>query len=178
MGLLPALLVAGCALSPGGSLPPLPPEASGEAGYRLAPGDRVRVTVFGAENLSGEFPVNTVGKVSLPLIGSVAALGLTPRQLAAAIGRRLRDGYMRDPKISVAVTEHRPIYVLGEVSEPGRYEYVPDMTVLNAVALAGGYSYRANQGHVTVSRDGHDYRAPTNAELQPDEVVRVPERYF
>jgi polysaccharide export outer membrane protein len=128
--------------------------------------------------MSGDFSVNDAGNVSLPLIGDVKAQGLTPREFATAIERRLKDGYMRDPKVSVQASTYRPIYIFGEVTKPGEYPYASGMTVLNAVALGGGYSYRANQGYVIVSRGGHEYRADTTARLQPDDIVRVPERFF
>lgn len=173
-----SLALAGCA-SPGAGLPTLPAqEVAGEAAYKLAPGDKLRITVFGADDLSGDFNVNDGGFVDLPLIGGVKATGLSARQLSSAIERRLAEGYMRDPKVAVQASAYRPIYIFGEVTRPGEYPYSSNMSVLNAVALGGGYSYRANQNFVVVTREGRDYRADVTARLQPEDVVRVPERYF
>jgi polysaccharide export outer membrane protein len=174
-----AVSLAGCS-SAGSNLPPLPQGTSGssDTGYRLAPNDKLKITVFGAEDMSGDFAVNDAGNVAMPLIGDIKAAGLTPPQLARAIERRLKDGYMKDPKVSVQANAYRPIYIFGEVTKPGEYPYSSNMSVLNAVALGGGYSYRANQNYVVVSRGGHEYKADVTARLQPDDIVRVPERFF
>jgi polysaccharide export outer membrane protein len=188
MAAVSALLIgplAGCA-SQGAGLPPLE-KASVTAGsggtdvpgaYHLGPGDKLKMTVFGAEDLSGDFSVNDSGFVNLPLIGGVKALGLNADQFAHAVEAKLREGYMRDPKVAVAVTTYRPIYIYGEVTKPGEYPYAAGMTLMNAVALGGGYSYRAQQSYAVVTRDGHDYRAEPSSRLLPDDIVRVPERYF
>lgn len=173
-----AVPLVGCS-SAGSNLPPLPQTASsGDAGYVLAPNDKLKITVFGAEDMSGDFSVNEAGNVAMPLVGDIKAAGLTPAQFARAVERRLKDGYMKDPKVSVQANAYRPIYIFGEVTKPGEYPYSTNMTVLNAVALGGGYSYRANQDYVIVSRGGKDYKAQVTAHLQPDDIVRVPERYF
>lgn len=183
-----ALLIgplSGCA-SRGANLPPLesaPVQAgSGTSGdpaaYRLGPGDKLKLTVFGAEDLSGEFTVNDSGNVDLPLIGGIPAAGKTPNQFTQAVETKLRDGYMRDPKVAISVSTYRPVYIFGEVTKPGEYPYAAGMTLLNAVALGGGYSYRAQQDFAVVSRDGKEYRASPTSRLLPDDIIRVPERYF
>jgi len=154
------------------------PEAAGGAGYHLGPGDKLQVTVFGAEDMSGDFIVTDAGYVAAPLVGDIKAAGLTPQQFGDALRRKLADGYMRDPKVSVQVSTYRPFYVMGEVTKPGEYPYAQGMTVLNAVAMGGGYSYRANQNYAVVTRNHKDYRAPMTAKIMPDDVVRVPERLF
>jgi polysaccharide export outer membrane protein len=177
--------LAGCA-SQGSNLPPLENSvaaagsgSAGEpAGYRLGPGDKLKLTVFGAEDLSGDFVVNDSGNVDMPLVGSIKAVGNTPNQFAQALETKLRDGYMRDPKVAVAVSTYRPIYIFGEVTKPGEYPYAAGMTLLNAVALGGGFSYRAQQNFAVVTRNGQDYRAGPTSRLLPDDIVRVPERYF
>jgi protein involved in polysaccharide export with SLBB domain len=137
------------------------------------------VTVFRHEPLSGEFTVGAAGTLALPLIDAVAADGLTTRELELAIEDRLRqERYLVDPDVSIQVLTHRPFYVLGEVAQPGQYEYVSEMTVVNAVALAGGYTYRADRSSVTIS-NGHCVRAATAAStVSPGEIVRVPARFF
>jgi polysaccharide biosynthesis/export protein len=162
------------------NLPPL--EETGVAGssraYRLGPGDKMKIIVFGAEDLSGDFNVTDAGFVSAPLVGDVKAAGLTPQEFSSTLQRRLADGYMRDPKVSVQVSNYRPFYIMGEVTKPGEYPYANGMTVLNAVAMGGGYSYRANQNYAIVRRGGKDYKAQLTQHILPDDVVKVPERLF
>jgi protein involved in polysaccharide export with SLBB domain len=176
------LSVAACGTTDA-SLPMLDQAASvqgggGAHGYRLGPGDRLKVTVFGAEDMSGDFIVTDAGHVASPLVGDVKAAGLSPQEFANALRRKLADGYMRDPKVSVQVSTYRPFYIFGEVTKPGEYPYAQDMTVLNAVAMGGGYSYRANQNYVVVTRNQKDYKAPPTTRIQPDDLIRVPERLF
>jgi polysaccharide biosynthesis/export protein len=177
------LTLGGCAGPSGAGLPPLPNEvgsgSSGEsAGYRLGPGDKLKVTVFGAEDLSGDFTVSEAGLLNMPLIGEVKASGVDPTRLSRTIEQKLKDGYMKDPKVSVQVATYRPIYIFGEVTRPGEYPYAAGMSLLNAVALGGGYSYRAQQNYSIVTRNGKDYRAEPTSRLLPDDIVRVPERMF
>ena len=134
--------------------------------------------VFGAEDLTGDFTVSDTGTLSFPLIGDVKAVGLTPERLSKALHDRLADGFMRDPKVSVQVNMYRPFYIFGEVTRPGEYPYSAGMSVLNAVALGGGYSYRANQNYVVVRRDNRDYSANGLSHILAGDIIRVPERYF
>ena len=106
--------------------------------YRLGTGDKVRVTVFGEDDLSGEFQVDGSGFIAMPLIGQVQAAGLSTNELGSAIATGLREGYLNQPRVSVAVSAYRPFYIIGQVNKPGEYAYVNDMTALNAVAMAGG----------------------------------------
>jgi protein involved in polysaccharide export with SLBB domain len=178
VALLPSL--AACASAPG--LPWCPPGQrvpAQQGGYELGPGDRLLVTVFRHERLSGEFTLDPAGSVALPLVGAVFGDGLTPRELEVAIEDELREQrYLVDPDVSIQVLTHRPFYILGEVAQPGEYEYVSGMTLVNAVALAGGYTHRADRSGVTVSR-GHCVREATAAaRLLPGAIVRVPPRFF
>jgi polysaccharide export outer membrane protein len=175
--LVAALPIVGCS-SMGADLPPLPQTASADTAYRLGPGDKLRITVFGAEDLSGDFSVNDSGTVDAPLVGAVKAAGLTTEEFGRALERRLADGYMKNPKVAVQAQTYRPVYIFGEVTRPGEYPYSAGMTVLNAVALGGGYSYRANQNYVVVTRNNHDYKASGTSRLAAGDIVRVPERYF
>lgn len=150
--------------------------------YRLGPGDALRVIVFGEEQLSGEFRLDAAGRVAMPLIGEVPAKDRSTRDLEKEISKRLEAGYVKDPKVSVEVLNFRPFFILGEVRNPGQYAYVNGMTALSAVAMAGGYTYRAKEDYVLISR-GSDpkkqvYRAPITTPVLPDDVVRIPERYF
>jgi polysaccharide export outer membrane protein len=177
LALIAGFSLTGCAAG-GGNFPPLPQTASGESSYQLGPGDKLHANVFGAEDLSGDFTVSDTGSLSFPLIGDVKAAGLTPTQLSNAVRDRLKDGFMRDPKVSVQVVTYRPFYIFGEVTRPGEYPYSTNMSVLNAVALGGGYSYRANQDYVVVRRDNKDYRASGTSHIIAGDIIRVPERYF
>ena len=168
------------------SLPDQPaPAAIGNftEGYELEPGNRVRVIVFNEANLSGEFLVDPSGNLSMPLIGTVPAGGATAKMLATRVEDVLkRSGYLRDPKVAIEILSYRPFYVLGEVKQPGEFSYTTGMTVLSAVARAGGYDYRAREGEVVLVRvvDGiqHEFRATERTPILPGDVIRVVERYF
>ena len=179
--LLLALLVLAACGGPGSGLPPLPPAQP--AGYALGPGDQVRIITFGEDNLTGEFRVNDSGNIALPLIGAVRAAGLTSGQLEAAVGTALRRGNLvRNPSVAVEVIAYRPIYVMGEVNKPGQYPYQPGMTVVTAVAVAGGFTYRAIESYAAVVRtvDGSatEARARRQDFVQPGDVITVFERRF
>ncbi len=165
-----------------GSASPDMAKGGGEYLYRLGAGDKLRVNVFGEKDLSGEFQVSAAGEVSLPLIGSVSAGGLTLEGFNKLVGIRLRDGYLKQPKVSAEITNYRPVYVLGEVRSPGPYEYINRMTVLQAVALAGGYTYRANERKIKIDRRirvlGLTGKAGSDTRLLPGDVVHIPERFF
>ena len=177
---LSAFLLAACA-GPGGDLPPLP---QGEtAAYRLGPGDTLRIITFGDDRLGGEFRVNADGAVSLPLIGAVPAAGRTTGELERAVASSLkRGGLVRDPSVSIDVTAYRPIFVLGEVNHPGQFPYQPGMTAVSAVAVAGGFSYRAIDDVFSVVRteDGRviEGRAERQSLLRPGDVLTIYERRF
>lgn len=147
--------------------------------YRLSSGDRLRVTVFGEPSLSGEFEVDGVGTFSLPLIGTVDAQNETARGLEQRIADMLSAGYLRQPRVSVEVLTYRPFYIFGEVNSPGSYPYRAGMTLLNAVAVAGGYTYRANERRVEVKRGEADpFNANPQEIIMPGDIIRVNERLF
>ncbi|MEM7398226.1 MAG: polysaccharide biosynthesis/export family protein [Pseudomonadota bacterium] len=148
--------------------------------YKLGSGDQVRITVFGQEDLSGEFELDGGGAFSMPLIGTVQALSQSPRQLEQIIASKLLDGYLKNPRVSVEVLNYRPFYILGEVNEPGSYPYRAGMTILNAAAMAGGFTYRADEGDIEVSRGGSGEPTVMVPEtiVQPGDVIRVNERLF
>ncbi|HYD65711.1 polysaccharide biosynthesis/export family protein [Azospirillum sp.] len=175
----PGLVLAGCADM---DAPPEPPGLAAGGDYRLGAGDAVRITVFGEQPLSGEFRVDGSGRIAMPLIGEVPAKDRTTRELEREIARRLSPAYVRDAKVAAEVLTFRPFFILGEVRTPGQYPYVSGMTALSAVAMAGGFTYRARQDVVFVSR-GRDperkvYKAPITTPVMPDDVVRIAERYF
>ena len=150
--------------------------------YALGAGDRLRITVFGQEDLSGEFEVDGAGAISMPLIGQVSAAGKTTPALEQAITASLAEGYLRDPRVSAEVINYRPFYILGEVSSAGEYPYTSGLSVLNAVASAGGFTYRANKRIVfikAVDGDGEiTYQLNSQVLVQPGDTIRIGERIF
>ncbi|HTI01902.1 MAG TPA: polysaccharide biosynthesis/export family protein [Acidisoma sp.] len=179
MGLAASLALSGCA--PGSGLPPLPQTAS--TSYTLGPGEEVRVVIFGQTQLTGRFTVSDRGTISVPLLGDVPAEGKTTGQLAQTIATELEQRkLLNSPSVSVEVSKYRPVFILGEVVKPGQYPYEPGMTALTLVAIAGGFTYRAQTGYVSILRkeDGHviEGRAPRGEEIEPGDVVTIFERYF
>jgi polysaccharide biosynthesis/export protein len=163
--------------------------ASGEAaayefgrGYRLGAGDRLNIRVPGEADLTAEYIVDGAGNISLPYIRTVRVAGLTAPEAENLIAARLRDGYLRNPSVSIQVTTTRPFYILGEVNTAGSYPYQPGMTVQNAIAIAGGYTARGNQGAVLITRrnvQGTDtHKVPVTTQIYPGDVIYVRERWF
>jgi polysaccharide export outer membrane protein len=148
--------------------------------YRLGIGDMLRVTVYNELELSGEFEVGSTGNVNLPLIGEVPADGRTISELEDAAEEKFRDGYLKSPNVSIEVLNYRPFYILGEVNAPGSYPFVSGMSILNAVALAGGFTYRASEDSVLLKRPGSDGEISVSIDslLLPGDVVTVEERFF
>ena len=150
--------------------------------YTLDSGDKLRVTVFGQPDLSGEFAVDGSGMIAVPLIPPVVAGGLTTTQLQANIAEALSQTLLRNPNVSVQVVEFRPFYILGEVTRAGQYPFVNGMTVQSAVAIAGGFTYRAYEDEVHITRRvGNrlvEVDVPTNAPVRPGDTILVKERYF
>lgn len=151
-----------------------------QAGYQLGSGDRVRVTVFGEDDLSGEFELDSEGTFSMPLVGTVDALKQTPRQLEDGITKLLLNGYLKNPRVNIEVLNYRPFYILGEVNSPGGYPYRAGMTILNAAALAGGFTYRADEDDIEVTRaNGAEPEVlPPETIVRPGDIIRVNERLF
>lgn len=162
---------------------PYAPALTGhDAPYQLDAGDRLRVQVFGQEGLTNSYIVDASGNISLTLIGSVPARGLTTAEVARAIADRLRNGYIRNPHVSVEVEVYRPFFILGEVTAPGQYPYVPNMTVEAAVAIAGGFAPRANKRDILLARNynGEVIRSRVLADfpMRPGDTLTVRERWF
>ncbi len=153
-----------------------------DAPYQLDAGDRLRVQVFGQDGLTNSYIVDAAGNVSISLIGSVPARGLTTSELARAISARLRNGYIRNPHVSVEVEAYRPFFILGEVNAPGQYPYVPNMTVEAAVAIAGGFAPRASKTDIILARsfNGQTMRGPVPPDypMRPGDTITVKERWF
>src|SRR5437588_4408994 len=153
-----------------------------ETGYALDSGDKLRIVVFGQEGLSASYSVDTSGSITMPLIGAVSARGHTPAQLQAAVAAKLRQGYVREPHVAVEVEAYRPFFILGEVTLPGQYPYVANMTVETAVAIAGGYTPRAQKRRIEISRQVGGLTekrvVSPNYPVRPGDTVQVAERWF
>ncbi len=181
-----ALVVSGCgATTPAAGEVTLTTEAlqvMGENVYTLGVGDELRVSVFGEEDLSGEFVIDGSGSVSMPLVGEVRARGLTVREFRTELETILRNGYLNDPRVSAEVINFRPFFIMGEVESSGEYPYSDGLTVINAIARAGGFTYRANTRMVFIKRAGADEEVavPMTATLRvmPGDTIRVGERFF
>jgi len=151
--------------------------------YRLGAGDKLRISVFGEDTLSGEFLVpGGAGLIAFPLIGDVRAAGLTVNELQAEIEGKLKPDYLKDPHVSIEVLNYRPFYILGEVMKPGEYPYTNSLTVLNAVATANGFTYRANTHRVYIKRANSsketEYPLDATTVVQPGDTIRIGERFF
>ena len=172
----------GAAAPPPASYMPLSGAGITDEHYRLVTGDKLKVTVYGEDDLSGEFAVDGSGQVQLPLVGQVKAASLTIHEFVAEVSKSLQEGYLKDPKVSVEVLNYRPFYIIGEVNKPGEYPFESGLSVLGAIALAGGYTYRANDNDIYVRRSGQDKEekmpASANTKVYPGDIIRIAERLF
>lgn len=175
---LAGLMLSACAGAPAPSQ--VPAQAPVQAEYRLDAGDELRVIVFGQEALSGTFKVEDGGAVVMPLLPPIPVRGLTVRETKAAIEAALGRELLRNPSVAVEVATFRPFFILGEVNQPGQYPYVTGMTVETAAAIAGGYTYRANQSSARISRPGmaRELAVSTSTPVMPGDTVFIRERYF
>ncbi|WCL53386.1 polysaccharide biosynthesis/export family protein [Gimibacter soli] len=150
--------------------------------YRLGAGDKVRVLVYNEQDLSGEFEVDGAGQISLPLIGTLKVSGLTVTEVERQVGDKLANGFLINPQVSLEIMNYRPFYILGEVKQPGSYDYVNGMTILNAVALAGGFTPRAQERKIEVTRKDGDkeikLQSAITAKVLPGDIIRIPQRLF
>lgn len=178
--LLAGALLASCA-APGADRPELLAVSASDP-YTLAAGDRLRIIVFGQDALSNAYSVDGAGRIAMPLIGSVPVQGRTVRDVEGEIAARLRNGYVREPRVSVEVEAFRPFFVLGEVTTAGQFPFVEGMTVRTAIAIAGGISPRGYQGGADLTRiiDGVPVtgRVPLDAPVRPGDTITVRERIF
>jgi len=154
-----------------------------DQGYQLGAGDKVRIIVFGEDSLTGEYLVpGGAGKIAFPLVGDVVAGGLTVGQLETEIENALKNGFLKEPRVSIEVLEYRPFFILGEVMKPGEYPYTNGLTVLNAVATANGFTYRADTHKVYIRRANatveQQYQLSTSTPVEPGDTIRIGERFF
>ena len=158
------------------------PGSNAEAGYRFGAGDRISISVFNQDDLSGEYSLDGKARFSMPLIGTVNAAGLTSSELEALLLSKLKPDYLVNPRIYVQVMNYRPYYLMGEVTNTGAFPYVAGMSYLKAIAIAGGFTYRAKEDSVYVIRaddvDQEEIKLDVNAKVQPGDIIRVDERMF
>jgi len=176
------LLVAGCGATSLSEAEQQSLAAAAIASPQLQPGDKIRVRVFGEDSLSGEYEIDQSGQISLPLAGTLQAVGLTQSELEQALAKKFRSEYLKNPKVTVTVSTLRPFYMIGEVGKPGEYPYKSGLNVLTAMAVAGGPTYRASRNTVQIQRRGEnamrEYPLSSSVPILPGDVIKVPERYF
>lgn len=174
-----AIALAGCA---GYRAPPPALHTVLNQPYLLDSGDRIRVIVYEQSDLTNTYSVDQAGYIAFPLVGAVAARGSTAKQVEKRLADKLRQGYLRDPDVSVEIDQYRPIFVMGEVGAPGQYSYVPSMTVQKAVAVAGGYTPRANHKFVDITRQVNGEvmtgSVTVTDPLMPGDTLYIRERLF
>ena len=150
--------------------------------YRLGTDDELSILVLGEKDLSGQYVVSETGTISVPLIGKVFVSGCTSEQVEDILHYKFADGYLANPSISIKISNFRPFYIIGEVQSPGKYDYAIDMNVLKAVAIAGGFTYRANKKEVKIIRassGNSEYQIfPIGSEVLPGDIVFIKERFF
>ena len=180
-----ALALALCACASPADGPGLnagPPTGAAAGPYRLDVGDVVRVIVYNQQSLSTDYKVGDNGTISLPLLGEIRARALTVQELQKAIYDGLNNGIFVNPGVSVEISQYRPFFVVGEVTKPGQYPYAPGLNVLGAVAVAGGFTIRADQGHMSMIRkqqgNSSQYAATPLTDVQPGDVIVIQERFF
>ena len=181
--LLAATLTGSAAAQPLEAAPAQPvTTTAGVPVYKLAPDDKLKITVFGEAELTGEYLVGSDGNLSFPLIGMVPVSGLTLAELQALLTTRLGASYLKEPKVSADVIGYRPFYILGEVSRAGQYPYRVGMTINAAVATAGGFTYRANRKRVVIQHfgDKNEQKVQLTSDLMisPGDTIRILERFF
>lgn len=148
----------------------------------LQAGEKIRVTVYGEPSLSGDYQIDPSGFVSLPLAGTIKAAGLSQQQLEQDLAKKFKSGYLKDPKITVSISEFKPFYIVGEVEKPGAYPYTGGLTVLSAIAIAGGTTYRANLSDVLIQHPGEssmrEYDTSAPIPILPGDIIQIPRRYI
>lgn len=183
--LLTGLQLAGCYTDFGPVEPAVAPVSLSGAGVAstLQPGEKIKITVYGEEALTGEYSVSPSGTVNMPLIGSIRAGGRSQSEFARDVAAKYRGGgFLQDPHVTVEVVQFKPFYVLGEVTTPGEYPFRSSLNVHSAVAMAGGFTYRASRSYILIRHVGEDiwkeYALTEPVPIAPGDLIRVPERYF
>ena len=176
------LQLGGCYTDYGPIVTQPEPITQAEVATALQTSEKLKVTVYGEDNLTGIYEINPAGYVTLPLVGEITAAGRTRAELEHAIARAYAGKYLHDPNVTVAIVEYRPYYVMGEAVSPGQYPYRSGLNVLTAISTAGGLTYRASRNTVLIQHAGQqdwkEYTMTANVLISPGDLVRIPERYF
>ena len=180
---LGALVLSACASGPAMSGPDdATPAAAGMNSYRLGSGDEIKVTVYGEPDLSGPFTVDGEGQITMSLIGRVEVGKLTLGEASDKLQTKLKDGWLRDPKVAIELVKGRPYYILGEVNKPGEYPFSSGLTVMNAIASAGDFTYRADKGRILIksvdSPNEREVELTPSTQVRPGDTIRIRERLF
>jgi len=180
LGGLFAVALAACDSSPSGPSAPAPDKLSGVGGlnYKLGVGDKVKVVVLGQSDLGGDLEVDAGGKIVVALVGEVVAVNRTVAEVQEDIRAKFAQGVLRDPKVTVQVVGYRPVTVLGQVRQPGRYPFSSDLNVRGAAAMAGGYDRRGSTDSAIIFRGGKKYEANAETPLLPGDTVEIPKKFF
>src|SRR6266568_5594186 len=172
-----ALLVSGCAGSTLSEAEQQAAVAAATSPAKLQPGDKIRIVVFGEDNLNGEYQLDQSGQISLPLAGTIKVQGLTQTELEQALAKKFRSQYLKNPKVTVTITTLQPYYIVGEVAHPGEFPYRSGLNVLTALAIAGGPTYRASRSTVKIQRRGEttmrEYPISASVAILPGDVINV-----
>lgn len=181
---LGALALAACASGAPeqGNPQEIAPVSTSIAGYKLGAGDELKITVFGEPDLSGAYVVDGQGAISMSLIGQVEVANLSLTEASRFLETKYKDGWLKDPKVTAELVKGRPYYILGEVNRPGEFPYVSGLTVMNAIASAGDFTYRADRARILIkSANSPNERevvlTPTTT-VQPGDTIRIRERFF
>lgn len=179
---LGALVLSACVSGPAMGSATDAPAAAGMNSYRLGSGDEIKVTVYGEQDLSGPFTVDGDGQITMSLIGQVEVGKLTLAEASDRLQAKLKDGYLRDPKVAVELVKGRPYYILGEVNKPGEYPFSSGLTVMNAIASAGDFTYRADKGRILIksvdSPNEREVELTPSTPVRPGDTIRIRERLF
>jgi protein involved in polysaccharide export with SLBB domain len=175
-------IIAACSTGPAMADPQVSPSRTMADGYRLGTGDEIKVTVFGEADLSGPFVVDGQGAITMSLIGPIEVRGLTLEETSKRIETKLKDGWIRDPKVAAEMTKGRPYYILGEVNKAGEYPYTSGLTIMNAIAAAGDFTYRADKRKIMItSADAtveREVALTPSTPVKPGDRIRIRERFF
>lgn len=173
---LAMLPIAGCA-GPGGHLPQV--ASASPASYLLGPGDEIRINVFGLETMNATYIVGDTGAIALPMLEPLQVEGKTIRAVETQIANAILEHQLvLAPKVSAQVQLYRPFFILGEVQRPGQYPYVPGMSVMTAVSVAGGYTFRANTKKAIITRSAKKGEAQDDTPVLPGDMIQIHESWF
>ncbi len=180
---LGALALAACASGPSvDGANDVAPAGAGMNSYRLGSGDEIKVTVYGEPDLSGNFTVDGDGQITMSLIGQVEVGKMTLGEASEKLQSKLKDGWLRDPKVAIELVKGRPYYILGEVNKPGEYPFSSGLTVMNAIASAGDFTYRADKGRILIksvdSPVEREVELTPSTQVRPGDTIRIRERLF